>query len=58
MIVTYSMHSMQGSNHAFHAGADPRGVIEAIVTPKSYESNFFHEDFVQFGNQHSRYEAI
>jgi len=49
---------MQGSNHAFHAGADPRGVIEAIVTPKSYESNFFHEDFVQFGNQHSRYEAI
>ena len=26
--------------------------------PKTYESNFFHHDFVQFGEQHSRYKAI
>jgi len=26
--------------------------------PKTYESNFFHHDFVQFGKQHSRSKAI
>jgi len=25
---------------------------------KIYESNFTHYDFVQFGKQHSRYQAI
>ena len=25
---------------------------------KTYESNFFYHDFVQFGKQHSRYKAI
>ena len=25
--------------------------------PKTYESNFSHHDFVQFGKQHSRYKA-
>jgi len=25
---------------------------------KTYESIFFHNDFVKFGKQHSRYEAI
>jgi len=37
------------------SGADPRRAIE---TPKTYKSNFFHHDFVQFGKQHSRYKAI
>ena len=26
--------------------------------PKTYKSNFIHHDFVQFGKQDSRYEAI
>ena len=26
--------------------------------PKTYESNFFHHNFVQFGKQHSRYKVI
>ena len=30
----------------------------AIAPPKTYESNFIHHDFVQFGKQHSRYKAI
>jgi len=25
---------------------------------KTYESIFFHHDFVQFGKQHSRYKAM
>jgi len=25
---------------------------------KTYESNFVHHDFVQFGKQHSRYKVI
>jgi len=37
-------------------GADPRG--GAISPPKSCESNFIHNDLVQFGKQHSRYKAI
>ena len=32
------------------------GVI--APTPKTYESNFIHRDFVQIGKQQSRYEAI
>jgi len=28
------------------------------LPPKTYRSNFFHHDFVQFGKQHSRYKAI
>jgi len=39
-------------------GADPGGAIGAIASPKTYESNFIHHDFVQFGKQHSRYKAI
>ena len=35
------------------------GAIGAIVPPpKTYESNFFHHEFEQFGKQHSRYKAI
>jgi len=30
-----------------------RGAIEANPSPKTYESNFIHHDFVQFGKQHS-----
>jgi len=26
--------------------------------PKTYESNFIHHDFLQFGKQHSRYNAL
>jgi len=37
------------------AGADPG---EGDRPPKTYESNLFHQDFVQFGKQHSRYKAI
>jgi len=35
-----------------------RGGGEAITPPKSYESNYIHPDFVQFGKLHSIYEAI
>jgi len=35
-----------------------RGVMGAIAFPRTYESNFIHHDFVQFGKQHSRYKAI
>ena len=35
-----------------------KGAIGAIDPPKTYESNFIHYDFVQFGKQHSRYKAI
>jgi len=32
------------------AGADSGGAaIGAIAPPKTYESNFFHHDFLQFG---------
>jgi len=26
--------------------------------PKTYENNFIHHDFANFGKQHSRYKAI
>jgi len=39
-------------------GVDPGGAIGAIAPPKTYESNFFLHDFVQFGKQHMRYKAI
>jgi len=26
--------------------------------PKSFDSNFLHDNFVEFGKQHSRYKAI
>jgi len=41
--------SAQLRNYAV-PGAGPGGwAIEAIVPPKTYESNFIHHDFVQFG---------
>ena len=36
-------------------GADP---AEGDRPPKTYESNFFHHDFEQFGKHHSQYKAI
>jgi len=39
-------------------GANPGKAVGAIVPPKTYESKFIHDDFVQFGKQHSRYKAI
>jgi len=35
-----------------------RGGIGAIAPPKTYESNFIHNDFAQFRKKHSRYKAI
>ena len=35
-----------------------RGAIGAIAPQKTYKSNSFHHDFVQFRKQHSRYQAI
>jgi len=35
-----------------------QGGIGAIAPPKTYESNFIHNDFVQFRKKHSRYKAI
>jgi len=29
--------------------------IGDIAPPKTYESNFIHHDFVEFGKQHSRF---
>jgi len=37
-------------------GSGGGGAIGAIDSPKTYESNFFHNDFARL--QHSRYEAI
>jgi len=41
-----------------HLRGVSRGLIGAIAHPKTYESNFIHHNFVQFGKQHSRYKAI
>jgi len=38
------------NNHQKLPGADP-------ALPKTYKSNFFHHNFVQFGKQHSRLKA-
>jgi len=35
-----------------------RGAIGTIAPPKTYESNFIHHRFPQFGKEHSRYKAI
>ena len=34
-----------------HRGGSGGGAIGAIAQPKTYESNFFHHDFVQFGKR-------
>ena len=34
------------------------GSLRADRPHKTYESNFMHHDFAQFGKQHSRYKAI
>jgi len=36
------------STHIVYSEADPGGAIGAIAPPKTYESNIFHHDFVQF----------
>jgi len=40
------------------AAADPKEYDWSDRPPKTYESNFFHHDVVQFGKQHSRYKAF
>ena len=39
-------------------GSRGRGRLGRPLLPKTYENNFFHHDFVQFGKQHSRYKSI
>jgi len=52
------------AKHVFHvllqAGAKSRSrrTIGVVASPETYESNFIHHDFVQFGKQHSRYKVI
>jgi len=41
------------------AGSQPKGGSRGAITPfETYESIFFHHDFVQFGKQHSRCRTI
>jgi len=40
------------------AGVDLWGATGAIASPQTYESNFIHHDFVQFGKQYSQCKAI
>ena len=35
-----------------------RGCDRGDRTPKTHESNFIHNNFLQFGKQHSRYKAM
>ena len=42
----------------YQPGADPGGIGAIALPPKTYESNFIHNDFVQFRKKHSRYKAI
>ena len=42
---------------SFKSGVDPGGRL-GRSPPKTYESNCFHHNFVQFGKQHSRFKAI
>ena len=39
------------------AGPDPEEGDWVDLPPKTYESIFFHRNFVQFGKQHMRYKA-
>jgi len=39
-------------------GRIQRGRLERSLIPQTYESNFIHHDFVQFGKQHWRSKAI
>jgi len=45
------------SSH-LHSGSGSDPGVGAIGATKTYESNFIHHDFLQFGKQHSRYKAI
>jgi len=61
MLINYSKRyvwSLDALQHRLSAGADPGGGDCDDRPPKTYECNFFHHDFVQFGKQHSRHEYI
>jgi len=45
------------SGAQFRSEMDPRWAIGAIAPPKTYENNFFHHEFVQFGKHHSLHKA-
>ena len=44
--------------HTSSSRGGSRGEIRAIGPPKTYESNFINHELLQFGKQHSRYDAI
>jgi len=52
--------SKQHTNYVPNVLALRQGRIQggAITSTRTYESNFIHHDFVQFGKQHLRYKAI
>jgi len=52
---TFKTRTIPRAGRRKNAGADPWEAIDPLET---YESNFIHHDFVQFGKQHSRYKAI
>jgi len=45
------------SGFSVQSGAIQRGAMGAVALPTTYESNFIHHDFVQFGKQNSQYKA-
>jgi len=46
------------NNYVDIQGQIQEEAIGAIAPPKTYESKFFHHNFVQFGKKHSRNKAI
>jgi len=56
--IFYSEASNEEMLHWTWRKSGSRGAIGAIGPPKTYESNFIHHDFVQFGKQHSRCKTI
>jgi len=55
-----NLHNIQSSSSAQNniiKGVDPEGRL-GQSTPKAYESNFIHHNFVQLGKQHWRFKAI
>jgi len=57
-MLSTDLHDSQGLNYYIAYRGGSKGGDWGDRPPKTYESNFFHHDFVQFGKQHSRYKAI
>jgi len=54
VIVIGNTSVLNNSKKSSVQGRIQRGAIGAIATPKTYESNLIHHDFVQFGKEQSR----